>query len=273
VMTQRQQAPVSSDDALFRSLDDGRFVATQWARGPWNPAHCHGAPPSALLTRMIESIDDGEWQLARITIELQRPVPVAEPLTASCEIERPGSTISIASSSLNVGGVTVARARALRMRVFDGQSPNVPHQIQPMPADAASSQEIVPTFITDDIAYASDSCEYRFARGAWGDHGAADVWIRLRLPLLAGEAVSPAQRVAAAADFGNGVSAGVDHLTWLYINPDLTIHLARRATGDWIGLSARSEYGDSGAGVACSHLHDALGPIGVSAQSLLVEPR
>ncbi len=170
-MTQRQQAPVSSDDALFRSLDDGRFVATQWARGPWNPAHCHGAPPSALLTRMIESIDDGEWQLARITIELQRPVPVAEPLTASREIERPGSTISIASSSLNVGGVTVARARALRMRVFDGQSPNVPHQIQPMPADAASSQEIVPTFITDDIAYASDSCEYRFARGAWGDHG------------------------------------------------------------------------------------------------------
>lgn len=272
-MTQRSPATVSAGDSLFELLRDGRFVATEWARGPWNPAHCHGAPPSALLTRMVESIDDGDWQLARITIELQRPVPVGEPLTATCDVERPGSRISIASSSLSVDGVTVARARALRMRISQGQTPDVSHQIPPMPADPGSSTPMVPAFITDDIAYASDACEYRFAHGAWGDHGPADVWIRLRLPLVAGEALSPAQRVAAAADFGNGVSAGVDHLSWLYINPDLTIHLGRHASGAWIGLSARSEYGDSGAGVACSHLHDAQGPIGMSAQSLLVEPR
>ena len=88
-----------------------------------------------------------------------------------------------------------------------------------------------------------------------------------------GEEPSGAQRVAAAVDFGNGVSARVEHLTWLYINPDLTIHFIRPPEGEWICLDARSEYGNLGGGLAASTVHDESGPVAISAQSLLVEPR
>jgi hypothetical protein len=272
-MSQRQAAPVGVDDALFVRLDDHAVAATDWARGPWDPNHCHGAPPSALLVRAVENLQDGVWQLSRITIELQRPVPIEQPIEINTEVERPGSRISIVGATLSVGSAVVARARALRMRCSESSPPGVEHQVAPLPSSAANSLPMSPSFMTDERAYATDACDFRFASGSWSTPGAADVWIQLRVPLLAGEAISPVQRVAAAADFGNGVSAGVDHLDWLYINPDLTIHLARPPHGTWIGLSARSEYGDIGAGVACSHLHDEAGPIGMSAQSLLVEPR
>ena len=59
-------------------------------------------------------------------------------------------------------------------------------------------------------------------------------WFRLRVPIVAGEENSPLMRVAAAADFGNGVSSVVDwNSGWMFINPDLTITSAatRRASG------------------------------------------
>lgn len=272
-MSDRSPAPITADASLFESIDDGVVIATQWSSGPWNPDHCHGAPPSALLVRAVEQMDSEPWQLSRITIELQRPVPVGRPIRILTEVERPGSRISIVSASLVVDDTTVARARALRIRLSDAGSPGVLEQVPPMERSPDESTAMVPTFITDAIAYATDSCEYRFVSGAWGEFGASDVWIRLKVPVVHGEAPSSAQRVAGAADFGNGVSAGVDHLSWLYINPDLTIHLSRPPSGEWIGLCARSLYGDKGSGVAFSHLHDANGPIGISAQSLLVEPR
>ena len=55
---------------------DGIWQPTEYSRGPWNPEHCHGGPVSALLARVVESIDDGgdvPWQVARLTIELLRP--------------------------------------------------------------------------------------------------------------------------------------------------------------------------------------------------------
>ncbi len=62
------------------------------------------------------------------------------------------------------------------------------------------------------------------------------MWSRLLVPVVAGEAPSPLQRVAAAADFGNGVSRIVDFETHIFINPDLTVALARLPVGEWIGF-------------------------------------
>ena len=49
----------------------------------------------------------------------------------------------------------------------------------------------------------------------------------------AGRAASPLARLAATADFGNGVSAELRFDPYLFINADLTIHLWRapRASG------------------------------------------
>jgi hypothetical protein len=79
-------------------------------------------------------------------------------------------------------------------------------------------------------------------------------------------------RTMAAADFGNGVSAVMDFRSALFINTDLSVHLHRQLSGEWICLDARTMVGPSGVGLAESALHDIDGRFGRSMQTLLVEP-
>ena len=80
----------------------------------------------------------------------------------------------------------------------------------------------------------------RFAAGGWDEPGPATVWTRLRVPVVAGEEPSRPQRVLAVADSANGVSAVLPFGDWLFINPELTVHLRRAARGEWICLDAET---------------------------------
>jgi hypothetical protein len=103
--------------------------------------------------------------------------------------------------------------------------------------------------------------------------GPARVWMRLRHPLVRAHETSPLARLAAVADFGNGVSAVLPFERYLFINADLTIHLARPPRGEWIGLDARTLLLPGGSGLAESVLHDVHGPVGRAFQTLVVAPR
>jgi hypothetical protein len=151
----------------------------------------------------------------------------------------------------------------------------------PVPEGAAATGPVVPgpdrgretPFPRGDYeALHNAGTEIRFVKGKFAEPGPATVWIRLRQPVVAGEQPSALQRVAAAADFGNGVSAVLDFTRWVFINPDLTIYLNRHPVGEWVCLDARTDVDGHGVGMAHSRLHDELGPIGRSAQSLLLEP-
>ena len=87
------------------------------------------------------------------------------------------------------------------------------------------------------------------------------------------EETGPLERVLAAADSGNGLSAELDIARWQFINPELTVHLHRMAVGEWICLDAGTTISAGGAGLATSVLSDLDGPVGVGAQSLLVAAR
>jgi len=115
--------------------------------------------------------------------------------------------------------------------------------------------------------------EWRTVRGAFGEPGPATVWARMRYPLVPGEEPSPLERVLAVADSGNGVSGELDLRRWLFINPELTVHLFREPAGEWICLDAQSNIAAGGAGLATSVLSDTGGPLGVGAQTLLVTSR
>jgi hypothetical protein len=266
-------------DALFRSAGDGRWEPTDLARGPWDPAACHGGPVGALLVRAVETVPadgiDVEWQLARITIELTRPVPVGRPLTVDTTVERPGKRVSLVAVRLTDGDTEVARARALRTRRTAQPLPSTtvhPPAIAPgAPDDAAPAR--VAWAASDQRAFHTDACEHRFTEGGWDRLGPVGVWIRLRVPTVAGEEPSGAQRAVAAADFGNGVSAGLPYDDYTFINPDLTVHFVRPPAGEWIGMRTASFYSDVGGGLAESELFDADGRIGRSAQSLFVAAR
>lgn len=257
------------------------WTATEFARGPWDPLHCHGGPVSALLARACERApaEGVDWLISRLTVELTRPVPVGVPLALSTTIERAGRKVSIVAASLHAEGNEVANVRCLRVRRSHFPLPEHPladAEIDGPPGGGRREQ--VSWAVGDDtVAFHSHSAEHRIVEGSWTDPGPIKLWIRLTVPLIDGEDPSGVQRVAAAADFGNGVSSGIDYEHYLYINPDLTVHLAREPRGEWVGMSTHSLYGtateSSGTGFAESALHDEAGRVGRSVQSLYVTPR
>jgi hypothetical protein len=113
--------------------------------------------------------------------------------------------------------------------------------------------------------------EYRFVRGAFLEPGPATVWMRMGVPLVAGERPTGLQRVMVAADSGNGVSAALDWREHLFINTDLSVHLLRLPETDWVCLEAQTLIGASG--MADTALWDECGRIGRAVQTLLVRPR
>jgi acyl-CoA thioesterase len=115
--------------------------------------------------------------------------------------------------------------------------------------------------------------EWRFVAGHFSESGPAAVWSRLRVPIVAGEEPTGIQRLLAVADSGNGLSSVLSWDGWLFINTDLTVHLHRVPTGEWIYLDAKSTVDPSGVGLAETELYDARGRVGRGAQSLLVGPR
>lgn len=103
--------------------------------------------------------------------------------------------------------------------------------------------------------------------------GPVAVWGRLLPRVVPGEEPSPLQRTVALADMGNGVSWVVGFDTHTFINPDLTVHLWRYPSDEWIGLRVATRYGDDGIGAAEAELYGRNGRIGRAVQSVIVDAR
>ena len=259
-------------DAIFMR-DGDRFVPSELARGPWSPQAQHGGAPGALLARIVERFDGGAAMfVSRLTIELLRPVPIA-PLAVRTRFARPGRKVQLVEASLLSGDSEVARCTALRIRRGETPLPAHLRRAAPPPAPAGGLASLPPWAAhTDYRAFHSAGVEHRFVAGSFDRPGPATDWIRLRVPLVEGEETTPLSRVAAAADFGNGVSWVLNRTDgYSFINPDLTIYLHRHPVGEWVCLEAVTEVQPHGVGLAESLLYDEQGPIGRAAQSLLIE--
>jgi hypothetical protein len=209
---------------------------------------------------------------ARLTIELLRPVPL-QPLGVRSRFARPGKKVQLVEASLFAGEVEVARCTGLRVRRAAVPLPSDLPTIAPPPGPTSgvASQPPWARAVTYD-AFHNRAVEHRFVAGTFEAPGPATDWIRLRVPLVAGEPTSPLSRVAAAADFGNGVSWVLPRAEgYVFINPDLTITLHRHPEGEWVCLDAVTHAGPNGSGLAESRLFDATGLIGHAAQILLIE--
>lgn len=274
---------MSAATALAQSLfveRDGRLHPSELTRGPWDPRALHGGAPAAIITSALERHEpDAESRVARLGFEFLRPIPLG-PLRVSTRTVRPGRRVKELAAELyaDPGGgeepMLVCRASALRVRA-------VPRELPPLPEAARAEGTIPPPEQGRPVRFALDDAEISFAASAmemrWlDDHrspGPARVWMRLRAPLLPGREPSPLARLAATADFGNGVGASLPFDRFLFVNADLTIHLHRPPEGEWIGLDARTLLHPGGSGLAESVLHDRRGPVGRAFQSLVVEPR
>ncbi|HEV8689590.1 MAG TPA: thioesterase family protein [Ideonella sp.] len=258
----------------YQGHDGRHFHASVLTRGPWHPEHQHAGPPSALVCRAIEqaAAPQGLTHLGRLTGNLLRPVPIGE-----CHVDITedyvGRNAGHYSARLVAGGKEVARFTALMQRedalpVPEGTPGHPLPQAPKAPADCAPCRM---PFARQNLGYA-DLVENRLAEGRFFQ-GPCTAWFRLQHPLVDGETPSPYQRVAVAADSGNGISASLDFARYSFVNCDLTINLLRRPVGEWICLQAKSAFGGNGCGLAESALFDEQGLIGRATQSLAVRLR
>jgi hypothetical protein len=255
--------------AIF-TPDGGAFVPSEHARGPWDPGAMHGGAPVALAARAIERLPTAvPMRCVRLTAEFAGAVPLA-PVTVAARLTRGGKRLGFAEAQVSAGGQPVLRVGAtlLRSAAVDVPEPDEAPSVGPEAARAAPW----PGAAAGDEGFHVTATEVRFARGSWGP-GPALAWLRLRVPLVAGEGPSPLQRVVAAADFGNGLSRMLDFGTHLFVNTDLTVALHREPAGEWVALDVRTDLDPAGVGQATSVLHDERGRLGVAAQSLFVDRR
>jgi Thioesterase-like superfamily len=266
---------MSTNHSWAYTSDDGRsFRASALTRGPWHPEHQHAGPPSALICRAISlaAAEQGFGHLGRLTGNLMRPVTIGE-----CRVEvladYVGRNVGHYSARLFADSKEVARFTALMQREDDLPVPTgtAGHPLPGAPKSPHDSPACRMPFAGRNIGY-GDLVETRLAEGRFFD-GPCAAWFRLRYPLVAGEAPSPYERVAVAADSGNGISASLDFGRYSFINCDLTINLLRRPAGEWICLQSRSAFGGNGCGLAESALYDEGGLIGRATQSLVIRVR
>lgn len=284
----------ASSDSVFISEGGELVQPTEHARGPWDPMALHGGAPAALIATAFERMQPGgELRVARLGFEFLRPIPLA-PLSLSTRVVRPGRRVQELQAELHSGGELICRASALRVREVPSGLPSAPltddesaeasawavrderrpiaREEEPLPGPDAGVPVRFALDGSERASFAASAMEMR-----WLDDpqvlGPARVWMRLRHPLLPGEPPSPLARVAATADFANGVSAALPFEGYLFINADLTIHLHRHPVGEWIGMDARTRLEPGGSGLSESVLHDVDGAIGRGFQTLVVQPR
>lgn len=251
---------------------DGEWVPTGHARGPWSPDECHGGAPAALLARELERTEPGaDMVVMRAAYEFLGPVPIA-PLRVEAQIVKPGKRLQVLEGRIWAAEREVVRVRATRLRRGDGVAASPLDSAQPLPPPE-SAQVLTPfAGLERGEAFHPTAVDIRVVSGERGS-GASTAWFRLVRPLVAGEVPSGLQRAAAAADFGNGISHVLPFPEWLFVNTDLTIQLHREPVGDWIALEARTDVSGEGVGASLSILHDARGRFGAAAQSLNFERR
>ena len=260
--------------AAYTAFDAHGYHSSPLTRGPWSPEHQHGGPPIALACRAVEQAarEHGLTHVARLTANLLRPVPIGD-LIVEVMTDYVGRSAGHFSAHIMAGDKDVARFTALAQRESRFDLPDgLPGHPLPMPPLGPQESAVAHfPFAGRHVGY-DDLVETRVARGTMFD-GPCAVWFRMNHPLLDGETPSPYQRVAVAADSGNGVSAILDFARYIFINSDLTINLLRRPVGEWICIEARTALGPDGGGLAESALYDVRGLIGRATQSLAVRSR
>ena len=250
--------------------DGERFHATFATTGPWFADAQHAGPPSALLARAVERCaPQPGTQIGRITVDVLGPVPAGE-VSVRAAVERPGRSITLLVAELTAGGRAVMRARAWRLATGDTAgvaTADIP--TLPGPDTALPRTERPPGWLPGFI----DALEWRWVHGWLGDPGPGAVWTRQRVPLVEGEEPTPLQRLLLVADSGNGAAAPLDIREWLFVNTELTVHLHRPPSGEWMAVDARTTLGPSGMGTVAGLLYDDQGQVGRCAQCLTVRRR
>lgn len=259
---------------LFERRGDA-FVGTTLVQGGWDPRHANGGAVLALLGHCLDEEPSlVPMTLSRFTVDLVRPVPLGRPLQVVTSVLREGKKIQLVEVRLVVDDVLHVRATALRLRDADLTDAAVPASTTTdRPADALVGPE-------GSVAFGSEPGAPGFLqavdmrRAPRLDGTGYGAWVRLMVPVVAGEVDGPTAHVVLGFDFANLVGLG-DHPDGVtMINPDVTGHVLRVPEGEWIAITGDTRFAPSlGRGLSTAILSDDRGPFAVVSVSQLVQPR
>lgn len=255
-------------DTYFIRESETRFRPTEHVGGAWNPAEWHIAPALGLVTHAIErdfsQRRNDALRLIRLSFDILGTIPL-EPVDLELELIRLGRTIELVQATLSHGGRAAVIARAWLSAEY------------PTEGLAGSALERLPGREQMSRWGLNTNWPGRFVSSVeiWRRElalGRVQFWVRSPIRLL-DEPVSDTAQALSVVDVANGVAARVAPEQAAFPNLDLSVHLFRQPTGQWIGLDSSVSFGPSGAGLTHSVLHDEHGPVGSLAQILTVRPR
>ena len=261
-----EDAPAES---FYEPLGGGRFASTPATAGPWSPGFQHGGPVAALIGRAFERHDPAPGtRVARVTVELLGPVPVAV-LDIAVRVVRPGKRITLLEAEMTHEGRAVVRATAWRIMEAPSHLEPVVHAEAPPPLPCTTPP--FPDWPGVHTGGYLSAMEWRIVRGAFGEPGPGTTWARPRIPLVPGESGTPLVRALTLADSASGIGSQLDLSKWLIINTDLTVALHRDPVGEWLCMAASLDAGPGGSALCEATLADTSGVFGRALQTLLVD--
>lgn len=253
------------DDALF--VQDGEtFLPTDSAGNPWGEL-TGGGPVAGLLARALEQAAGApDLFTTRLTVDLMRPVPRV-PLTTTARPLRTGKRVKTWEIELSTAEHVVTRAvgQLVSRTQVDGPEAGPAPEFTG-PAGIPDGHLIPPELELRDGVH--DIVQTRWVHDQMSDR-TSHAWLRMPLPLLTGEPLSPLAHVAVLADCINAAGP-LGKIFGPWINTDITLYLHREMQGEWLGLEIERDLQPSGVGLAHAKLHDQRGPIGTACEAIVV---
>lgn len=250
--------------------DTASFAATEVGYQPLDPARSYwsrdalgGRAVVGLLGHEIERRHGAEMLVpTRLTVDMFRLAPF-EPLRIVSRVIKDGRRLRLVEADLIAGDETVATATCqflLPSEAPPGQVWSPAPWIPPHPDTLGDGRKGPAAF------------ELRWVEGRLGATTPKGCWVREKLALVEGQPFTPFARVAIAADyvspFTNAGDAGIR-----YMNTDVTIHLHRLPTSEWIGFEATGHEASQGIAIGHSRLHDLKGAVGYASCTALANER
>jgi hypothetical protein len=258
----------------FYYPDRGGFVGTVLAQGAWDVNSQTGVAVLALLGHVLEDLPTlTPMGLARITVDMVRPVPIGKRLEVTPNVVREGKKLQVLDLAVTVGDTEHARARVLRLRDADVSSaPGLPDSSTHVdPAAALQRPEALDELPMDKGPGMMRALDLR--RSRVGDTEGYAFWVRLRVPVVAGEPVRPTSRQTVGVDFANCIGAAINPSVATTINPDVSAQFLRPPAGEWVAIVGDTRFGhDVGRGISSATLSDRGGVFAVASASQLVQP-
>lgn len=261
----REGSPPHGHSSLYRH-DGDQLVPTEDAGNPWGEL-TGGGPVAGLLARAVENaLDDPDLFVARLTVDLLRPVPRVG-LDVSTRTLRAGKRLQVIEASLNSEDAELSRATAQVLRHSDvgGEVPDSPAPLPP--PDELEAGSLLPAGLGLRWGV-HDVVEVRWAADQFGE-SPSRAWMRLPRTLVPGEALTPLTHTAVLVDCISAASP-LGPIFGPWINTDITLYLQRPLEGEWLGVEIDRDVQPTGIGVARARLYDQRGAIGSASEAVMV---